>query len=358
MSWPPFIIVVGSGGVGKTTLASALGFAAAEQGLKTLVMTFDPSLRLRDSLGVTPSGELEVEVPIETRGGLWASLLDARTTFDRLVRRYAPDEASRDRILDNPYYHHLRGSLAGILEYMAVERLFEVAEEGLYDQVILDTPPTKQALDFLEAPQRIVGFLDSGALKIAQRSWFDSAGRLRPAATLGPLGGRLESFLDEVVGLALLRDMVEFFQAFAPLFQGFRKRAIEVEELLSSRRTGFLLVAAPGSDPIPDTLFFARRLGQAGHKLLAIGVNRLHPEIASGVTAPGGSVAQGRRILERLSRRDHRGLSELRELAAGIPVGGVPLLEGEPSSLEEIRAVAELLVEALPVDFAAVRNNP
>jgi anion-transporting ArsA/GET3 family ATPase len=155
---PPLVVVVGSGGVGKTSLAAALGLLSAEEGRDTLVMTFDPSLRLKDSLGVGEAArDKEVEVAVETPGRLAASLLDARRTFDRLVERYAEDADDQKRILENRYYRQLAGSLAGILEYMAVERLFEVFDAGRYDRIILDTPPTRQALDFLEAPERIVG---------------------------------------------------------------------------------------------------------------------------------------------------------------------------------------------------------
>ncbi len=190
------------------------------------------------------------------------------------MRQTADPVAESSRIATTS---HLAGGLAGILEYMAVERLFEVSSSGDFDRIILDTPPTRQALDFLEAPERIVGFLDSGALKLALRSWFDQEGHLRPTRHLGSLGRRFESYLDEVVGLDLLRDMVEFFQAFGPLYDGFRERAQEVEALLRSEETLFTLVSGPGEEKIPDTLFFARRLQDAGYPLGPIAVNRMHP---------------------------------------------------------------------------------
>jgi len=275
----PLLIFVGAGGVGKTTLAAAVGVVSARAGRDTLVMTFDPSLRLKDALGVDQEAkEHPVRVDLEATGELHASLLDARRTFDRLIERYAPDSEARNRVLGNRFYQHLSGGLGGILEYMAVERLFEVATAGRYRQVVLDTPPTRQALDFLEAPARIVGFLDSGALRVALRPWFDEQGRLKATSRLGSLGRRAERFLDEVVGLDLLRDMAEFFQAFSPLYEGFRERASQVEELLRSPKTRFVLVAGPGEERIPDTLFFARRLQQAGYHLGPIVVNRVHPE--------------------------------------------------------------------------------
>jgi anion-transporting ArsA/GET3 family ATPase len=195
------VIVVGSGGVGKTTLSAALGLAAAAAGRDTLVMTFDPSLRLKDALGVdAAAAEQETEVPLGAAGRLSASLLDARATFDRLIERYAPDRESRERILRNRFYDNLSGSLAGVLEYMASERLFEVAQEGSHERIVLDTPPTRQALDFLGAPDRIVSFLDSGALRIALKPWFDAGGQLRATSRLGALTQR-RGFFDRMVGL-------------------------------------------------------------------------------------------------------------------------------------------------------------
>jgi len=345
--WPRLVVVVGAGGVGKTTLAAALGLESSGTGDDTLVMTFDPSQRLKDALGVGDSArDHEVEVATGSTGSLSASLLDARETFNRLVSRYAPDEEARDRILTNRYYRHLAGSLAGVLEYMAVERLYEVSQAGRYDRIILDTPPTRQALDFLEAPARIVGFLDSGALKLALRSWFDDSGRLRPTARLGRLGKRFEAYLDEVVGLDLLRDMVEFFQAFGPLYEGFRQRAKEVESLLRSEDTLFALVAGPGEEKIPDTLYFARRLKEAGYRLGPIVVNRMHPPAAeSRETSPAVKVppVDGRSLLTWLGERDRRGFERLVSLVdQEQPVVALPLLPTEPSNLESLSALSEL----------------
>lgn len=354
----PLLVVVGSGGVGKTTLAAALGIQSARRGRDTLVMTFDPSLRLKDALGVGEEArDHEVEVPLpvaagargERTGRLDASLLDARRTFDRLVERYAPDRESRRRILENRFYQHLAGTLSGVLEYMAVERLFEVAREGRYQQVILDTPPTRQALDFLEAPSRIVGFLDSGALKLALRDWFDESGHLKPGRGLGFLARRLEGLLDRVVGIDFLQDMLEFFQAFGPLFDGFRERAHQVEELLGSEETRFVLVAGPGEERIPDTLFFARRLQEQGYRLGPLVVNRVHPafpdeEVRLDESSPG-CVPSGRRLFAWLGAQDRRGVEQLTALVAGSqPVVSLPLQPEEPTSLAALEALgADLL---------------
>jgi anion-transporting ArsA/GET3 family ATPase len=355
------VVVVGSGGVGKTTLAAALGLAAARTGRDTLVMTFDPSLRLKDALGVGDEArEREIEVAAGTPGRLHASLLDARQTFDRLVRRYSPDEASAQRILSNRFYEHLAGNLAGVLEYMAVERLFEVAGAGRHDLVVLDTPPTRQALDFLEAPQRIVSFLDSGAIRLALRPWFDEQGRLRASSWVPLVGKSIESFLDRVVGLGLLRDMAEFFQAFGPLYDGFRERAAEVQELLRSRRTLFLLVSGPGGERIPDTMFFARRLSEAGYRVGPLVVNRVHPPCArpdphAGTFSPA---ADARRLLHWLGERDRRGLAELRSLLPGTPQCVIELLPDAPTGLDALEEIGGHLVGAPVPGSPSGRRTP
>jgi anion-transporting ArsA/GET3 family ATPase len=344
----PLMIVVGSGGVGKTTLAASLGVLSAREGRDTLVMTFDPSMRLKQTLGVGEEARLrEVPVAFDAPGTLHASLLDARLTFDRLIERYAPDEESRRRVLGNRFYQHLSGTLGGILEYMAVERLFEVAADGRYGQVVLDTPPTRQALDFLEAPKRIVAFLDSGALRVALKPWFDEEGRLRAASKWGILGRRAERFLDEVVGMDLLRDMAEFFQAFGPLYEGFRGRALEVEELLSSKKTLFVLVSGPGEERIPDTLFFARKLEEAGYNLGPIVVNRVHPRfLVEGPTPSSHDPLHpsGWELLTWAGERDRRGLVELAKLLSREqPLVDLPLMPDEPTDLPSLEALGRQL---------------
>ncbi|HTG33773.1 MAG TPA: ArsA-related P-loop ATPase [Thermoanaerobaculia bacterium] len=344
----PLIIVVGSGGVGKTTLAASLGVLSAREGRDTLVMTFDPSMRLKQTLGVGEEARLrEMPVAFDAPGTLHASLLDARLTFDRLIERYAPDEETRRRVLGNRFYQHLSGTLGGILEYMAVERLFEVASDGRYGQVVLDTPPTRQALDFLEAPKRIVGFLDSGALRVALKPWFDDEGRLRAASKWGILGRRAERFLDEVVGMDLLRDMAEFFQAFGPLYEGFRDRALEVGELLRSKQTLFVLVTGPGEERIPDTLFFARKLEEAGYNLGPIVVNRVHPLfLVDGAPPASGDPCRptGWELLTWVGQRDRRGLVELAKLLSREqPLVDLPLLPDEPTDLPSLEAMGRQL---------------
>ena len=342
---PSLLVIVGAGGVGKTTLAAALGLQSARQGDDTLVITFDPSLRLKDALGVGGDARFrEVAVPVRAAGRLEASLLDVQDTFDRLVTRYAPDERARQRILTNRFYVHLSGTLAGVLEYVAVERLFEVASQGRYRRIVLDTPPTRQALDFLEAPSRLVGFLDSGALRIALKPWFDEEGRLRPTRRFGFVGRNIEAFLDRVVGLELLRDMADFFQAFGPLYGGFRQRALEVQSLLRSPETLFLLVSAPAEERVADTLFFARRLKDAGYRLGPLVVNRVHP-LASPSLAPA---AAGAEVLAWLGERDRRGIAALRALLERAqPLTEIPLLPAEPTDISSLLELCRLLESRL-----------
>ena len=339
----PLLVVVGAGGVGKTTLAASLGLASAEQGAKTLVMTFDPSLRLKDALGAGEEAK-DHAIPVNagTRAPLDVALLDARTTFDRLIRRHAPSPAAAERIFRNRFYANLAGNLAGILEYMAVERLFEVASGKTYDRIILDTPPTRQALDFLGAPDRIVGFLDSGAVKLALKPWWDEGGGI------GGMGLRLaargaEEVADRVVGKRLLRDVVEFFRAFAPLYDGFRGRAQEVRKLLRADSTMFTLVTGPGADRIPDAMFFARKLAESGHHLGPVVVNQVHPAAPAPTGTPDPS--DGLALLAYLGSRDARGTAEFGRLLAGKhPLVTVPLEPAPPASLGDLKRLGARLV--------------
>jgi anion-transporting ArsA/GET3 family ATPase len=339
------LVVVGAGGVGKTTLAAGLGLRSARAGANTLVMTFDPSLRLKDALGVADSArDRAVRVKSDTRGRLDVILLDARSTFDRLIGRYAPDEAAAQRIYTNRFYRNLAGNLAGILEYMAVERLFEVASEQRYDRVILDTPPTRQALEFLEAPDRIVNFLDSGAIKIALKPWWESGGGIKGIPMRLAAKG-VEGIADRLIGVRLLGDMLEFFRAFAPLYGGFRERAEQVRRLLRDPETLFILVSGPGEDRIPDTMFFARKLKESGHRVGPIVVNQVHPPVGRAGGPADGPFAEGLELFEYLSRRDQQGLERLRKLLSrGEPLVVVPLQATPPTDLVELEALGERVV--------------
>jgi anion-transporting ArsA/GET3 family ATPase len=233
---------------------------------------------------------------------------------------------------------------------MASERLFEAANSGAHDRIVLDTPPTRQALDFLGAPERIVAFLDSGALRVALKPWFDADGKLRATSKLGLIGRNVEAFFDRMVGLELLRDMAEFFQAFTPLYDGFRERAIEVQKLLRSDDTMFVLVSGPGHQRVADTLFFARRLKEAGYRLGPVVVNRIHPKIAD--ISPPRNMAEaatdGKQLLAWLGRRDNEGVGELRSLLRGShPLVELPLMATEPTDLESLASLGEEFLNRL-----------
>ena len=333
-------VVVGGGGVGKTTLAAALALASARRGDHTLVMTFDPSLRLKDALGVGEAARDEpVRVAAPGPGELEAALLDARRTFDRLVRTYAPDPAAAERIFANRFYRNLAGTLAGILEYMAMERLFEMRALGRYDRIILDTPPTRQALDFLQAPDRLMHLVDSRAIRFAMDPWWDGAGERSLAFRLAAQGALELS--DRLIGRRFLLEVVDFIRAFAPLFEGFRSRAAEVRSLLRAPETRFLLVAGPGPERVPDAMFFLRRLQEAGHRLGPILVNQVHPDPGR---ARGGA---GVDLLRHLARRDQRGLALLRSLfPEGHPILPVALEPAPPGDLAALGRLAGRLEAA------------
>ncbi len=327
------IVVVGAGGVGKTTLAAALALGSAQQGRRTLVMTFDPSLRLKDALGVGDAAKDEpIRVMEEGSGFLDAALLDAKQTFDRLIRTYAPDADAAQRIFANRFYQDMAGNLAGILEYMAMERLFEMRASGRYDQIILDTPPTRQAMDFLQAPERMMNLVDSKAIRFALDPWWDGKGEKNLAFRLAARG--VMELSDRIIGRRFLLDVVEFIRAFAPLFDGFRSRAEEVRNLLKAEETRFLLVAGPGPDRVPDAMFFLRKLEESGHHLGPVLVNQVHPD-------PGPAAADpGLALLRFLADRDRRGLELLRSLFPGgqdiLPVALEPLPPGDLPTLARL----------------------
>lgn len=337
------IVVVGAGGVGKTTLAAALGLASARAGSRTLVMTFDPSLRLKDALGVGDAAKDEpVRVTGEGPGFLDAALLDAKRTFDRLIQAYAPDAAAAERIHSNRFYRDLAGNLAGILEYMAMERLFEMQASGRYDRIILDTPPTRQAMDFLQAPDRMMRLVDSKAIRFALDPWWDGQGKKSLAFRLAAKGAMELS--DRIIGRRFLLEVVEFIRAFAPLFEGFRKRAEEVRNLLQADATRFLLVAGPGPERVPDAMFFLRKLKETGHHLGPILLNQLHPE-----PGPGPADSPGLVLLRFLADRDRRGLALLRSLfPAGQEILPVAMEATPPADVEALTAFSRRLVSTEP----------
>jgi anion-transporting ArsA/GET3 family ATPase len=274
-------ICAGSGGVGKTTTSAAIAAGMAARGKKVVVLTIDPAKRLADSLGLEELGnkahrvdpELFAAEGVETNGGeLWAMMLDAKATFDELIEQHAPDEEARDRILNNQIYRQLSNALAGSQEYMAMEKLYELHAEGIYDLLVLDTPPTRNALDFLDAPRRLTQFIEGRSLQV----FMAPTGLAAKVVSRGT--GVVFSALKRITGVDLLGDLSEFFQAFSGMVGGFRERARHVNELLADDRTSFLIVCGPQGEPIKEATYFHRKLIENEMRLGGVIVNKVHTQ--------------------------------------------------------------------------------
>jgi anion-transporting ArsA/GET3 family ATPase len=357
-------ICAGSGGVGKTTSSAAIAVGMAARGKKVAVLTIDPAKRLADSLGLPELGNEERRVDpalfaaagLETNGGeLWAMMLDAKATFDELVRRHAPDEETRDRILSNRIYQQLSAALAGSQEYMAMEKLFELYAENRFDLLVLDTPPTRSALDFLEAPRRLMQFIEGRALQVF----------MRPTGFGMRVFGRGTSvmfgILRRVTGVEVLEDLSEFFQAFSGMVGGFRERAKRVSELLAHPETCFLVVCGPQGEPITEAVYFHRKLVEAKLPFGGVIVNKVH--YASELPDPDEALAEllarelgGEDLAERVLRNldDYRGLAardqrNIRRLTAEMrarSVIQVPYLDEDVHDLGGLLRINEYLFAA------------
>jgi anion-transporting ArsA/GET3 family ATPase len=271
-------ICAGSGGVGKTTTSAAIAVGMAARGLKVCVLTIDPAKRLADSLGLKELGneakrvdpELFAAQGVEIKGELWAMMLDAKATFDELIARQAPDEESRDRVLGNRIYQQISSALAGSQEYMAMEKLFELHSEGRFDLLVLDTPPTRNALDFLDAPKRLTQFIEGRSLRVF----------MKPTGLAAKVAGRgasvALSVFKRIVGFDLLADLAEFFNAFGGMVDGFQARAKRVNSLLADSRTCFLVVCGPQGEPIDEAVYFHRKLVEAKLPFGGMIVNKVH----------------------------------------------------------------------------------
>jgi anion-transporting ArsA/GET3 family ATPase len=320
-------ICAGSGGVGKTTTSAALAAGLAARGQKVAVLTIDPAKRLADSLGLK---ELENEprqvdpklferAGTEIGGELWAMMLDAKATFDELVRKHAPDAETRDRILENRIYRQLSNALAGSQEYMAMEKLFEIHQSGEFDFLVLDTPPSRNALDFLDAPKRLTQFIEGRGMQMF----------MKPTGIATKVVGRGSSMvfgvLKKITGLDLLTDLSEFFQAMSGMVDGFRERAKRVNELLADPASTFLIVCGPQGEPIEEAVYFHRKLVEAKLPVGGVIVNKVHYEteadLESGEVQDELEQPLGRELAERvaanfadyqaLAKRDARNVEHL-----------------------------------------------
>jgi anion-transporting ArsA/GET3 family ATPase len=348
-------ICAGSGGVGKTTAAAAIA-AGMARGRRVAVLTIDPAKRLADSLGLTELGNEERQVDpalfeeagIDLDGGeLWAMMLDAKATFDEVIAKHAPDAETRDRILENRIYKQISNALAGSQEYMAMEKLFELHADGRYDLLVLDTPPSRNALDFLEAPKRLTQFIEGRSLQVF----------MKPTGIGMKLFGRGTSMafsvLRRITGVDLLEDIAEFFQAFSSMVDGFQERAKRVNELLADKRTSFLVVCGPQGEPISEAVYFHRKLVEAKLPFGGVIVNKVHyeygveaderleDELAEALGDPGLAARVAANLAEHqaLAARDARNIDTLtRELRASRVIR-VPYLEED---VHDLRGLAEL----------------
>jgi len=273
------VICCGSGGVGKTTIAAALGREAARRGRSVVVVTIDPARRLADALGLT-EGLTSTPQRVPTGPGeLWAMMLDADEMFRTVINEHAGDADQAERILANRFARSLSGSLSGTQEYMATEALYRLHDDERFDLVVVDTPPSRQALDFLEAPGVLTRFLDHRVFRLLMMP------TRRGLRVINTAAQPVLRAIGRVVGSDVLADAVAFFQAFSGMEGGFRDRARAVDELLRARSTAFVLVAAPRPDTVGEGVWFAEQLHRHGLSVAATIINRAQPVFGDGTTA-------------------------------------------------------------------------
>jgi anion-transporting ArsA/GET3 family ATPase len=344
-------ICAGSGGVGKTTTSAAIAAGMAARGHKVAVLTIDPAKRLAESLGLPELGNTERQVDpalfseagVETnRGELWAMMLDAKATFDEVVRKHAPDAETRERILQNRIYQQLSNALAGSQEYMAMEKLFEIHAEDRYDLLVLDTPPSRNALDFLDAPRRLTQFIEGRALQVF----------IKPTGlgmkVFGRGAGMAFGVLKRLTGVDLLQDLAEFFQAMSGMVGGFQERAKRVTELLAADESTFLVVCGPRGEPIDEAVYFHRKLVEAKLPFGGVIVNKVHyedempvereelgPELAEAIGDEdlAARVRENLEAFRKLSERDRRNVQHLAAEMRTRAVIRVPYLDEDVHDL-------------------------
>jgi anion-transporting ArsA/GET3 family ATPase len=359
------IVCCGSGGVGKTTTSAALALRAAEQGRKVVVLTIDPARRLAQSMGIEKLDNVPRPVPeVDTSAGgsLDAMMLDMKRTFDEVVEAQATPEKAQ-AILSNPFYVTLSSSFAGTQEYMAMEKLGQLRQDarrsGRWDLIVVDTPPARSALDFLDAPERLSGFLDGRFIRLLL------APAKGPARLMTAGVGAVTNTMAKVVGAQVLKDLQMFVAAFDTLFGGFRNRAQQTFELLQTRETAFLVVAAPEADALREAAYFVERLDSEDMPLAGLVVNRATPGVEGlsaeqavaaaerleadspgGGAGPDGATAGLLRLHADRMRRVARELRMRQRFQAAhphVPTVVVPALSTDVHDLDGLRRVGALL---------------
>lgn len=371
------ILVVGSGGVGKTTTSATLGLLAALRGKRVLVLTIDPARRLADALSVSalsheiqkvPEDRLRVlaeargEKPVPG-GTLDAMMLDQKRAFDDLVTRYAPDPKLRERVFRNQIYQQISSALAGSHEYAAMSRLFELSQLDRYDLLVMDTPPTENAIDFLDAPQKMSQAVESEAIQWIMKPYLQQAGSFS-LRLLGMGGTLVLKGLARFVGSDFLSQVAEFFVEFQAVLAGFRERAQKVTSLLQKPEVSFLLACSPESLSIDEALYFYERLSRAKMPLGGCIVNRVHtalPEVPSELLPllqtrselSGYATDDLQQLAEQLRRiyaeqrilaaNDAASVARLKKLIP-LPMCQIPLLPQDVHDASSIAAVSKHLI--------------
>jgi anion-transporting ArsA/GET3 family ATPase len=353
-------ICAGAGGVGKTTISAALALGLASEGKRVAVLSIDPARRLAGALGLRElpaeprliESDLLAAQGIQMRGELWAMMLDSKRTFDQLIARLAGDRKVAEEIYANRIYREISSAVAGSQEFTAVAKLYELDREGNFDVIVLDTPPSRNALDFLDAPTRLTQFLDGRALSV-----FMTPGGVA-ARVLGAGSGLVFAAFARVSGIDLLGELSGFFRSLAGVLDGFRERVRGVGELLRDPGTAFLIVTSPESDPVNEALFVHRKLAEAGMPYGALIVNLIHEgglrgqtvqELAGLLTAQLGDrlavrAAENLRDFDVLVRRDRDSVQRLcRSFGDTQPIL-VPCLDRDIGDLQSLAVIADHLL--------------
>ena len=347
------VICAGPGGVGKTTIAAAIALDAAHQGRRACVVTIDPARRLADALGLEDltNEPRRVDIGDDGRGELWALMLDTKRTFDSLVTQYSAQEDQAKAILANPFYRNISSALSGTQEYMAVEKLYELHSSGQFDLVVVDTPPTRHALDFLEAPRRLTRFLNNRIFRLLM---------MPTRAGLRAVNLATQLFLRtvaKVIGGEVVREAVAFFTAFEGMEQGFRDRASRVEALLAAPTTRYVLVAAPRRAAVEEATYFADRLAGASAQVAVLVINRMFPRFGPPISpAPArastgfGALAANLADLDAVAGAEEDHVRALARRTPNAVMVRVPFLADEVHDLDGLRMVGTYLAAPPPGD--------